>query len=92
MAIYLRDGGGIVYFLTTSTDRTNLDMLAKHAEGDLKLPFKPKGLLDSSLGGDTGFAMLSEANYDSPILKKFRDTDDLANLNFKVDIIKRSSR
>ncbi len=80
---YLRDGGGILYFLSSPADRMNLDLLVKHSDKDLVLPFKLDAFRKRERGvDDEGRATFAEANYESPILRKFRDSDSLAALSF----------
>ena len=79
---YLRDGGGLIYFLSHPSDRENLALIEKHSNDDLKMPFTIGRFIDSGSDTDAEFAMLSEANYDAPMLRKFRETGALAKLNF----------
>lgn len=76
---YLEDGGRVVYFTEGPADRTNLELIKSTAGDAIKLPFTP---LDY-VGDDEGrFATLASANYEEPMLKKFRDTSALADLHF----------
>ena len=79
---YLRNGGGLIYFAANPMDKSNLDLLVKLSEGDLKIPFTLGRLTETGARGDTDFAMLQQANYDDPILKKFRETTALSDLHF----------
>jgi hypothetical protein len=78
---YLKDGGALAYFLSMPTDRENVEHLARLA-ADLKLPFVPIRLVDSQMDPDANFAVLHQANYEHPMLMKFRESDALADLQF----------
>lgn len=76
---YLNGGGNVVYFADSPADRDNLALLAGSAEDGVKMPFS----LAAYAGADDGaYAVLASANYEEPMLKKFRDTDALAGLHF----------
>ncbi len=79
---YLRNGGGLIYFARNLVDKSNLDLLAKLSDDDFKAPFTLGRLTETGARGDTEFAMLQQANYDDPILKKFRETTALSDLHF----------
>jgi len=79
LANYLKDGGHVLYFLEESADRNNL-MLLREASGDaIKLPFTPLGFTGAA---EATYATLASANYDDPMLRKFRETTALADLHF----------
>jgi hypothetical protein len=75
MLAYLKAGGSAVWFLATPRDAENLRDLAANAAGDLTLPFQPLAIRDVS-------ATLSEANFDHPIFRKFRDVGSLSEIRF----------
>jgi hypothetical protein len=77
---YLADGGSIVYFHVGGGDAHNLKLLAEASQGDLVLPFKIGGQVD--LSAKSGYANLSEANFDHPLLRKFKQSGDLSELRF----------
>ena len=76
---YLRNGGRIIYFLDGPADRDNLALLSNDTENGIKLPFQPGAYITPESGA---YAMLTSANYEEPMLRKFRDTSALADLHF----------
>ena len=78
---YLKDGGAIIYFLSGPADRINLATLAKIAGEDLRLPFRPGNFIDRAAGNDGSFATLTEANFDYPMLKPFKEGRDLGEIH-----------
>lgn len=83
LAGYLKDGGSVIWMLAGPGDVTGLAALARAAGGDLRLPFRPGGWLDRGAPGDSGFATLTEANFDEPMLKAFQETRDLGEIHFQ---------
>ena len=79
---FLKDGGGILWFLGGSSDRANLLLLEKVSGGDATLPFKPGDLVERSGGGSTGHGALTQANFDHAILRPFRESQDLGEIRF----------
>jgi hypothetical protein len=79
LAAYLKDGGRVLYFVESPEDINNLALLREQSGGDIRLPFTPLGL--EGVDG-TAYATLVSANYDDPMLKKFRETSALADLHF----------
>ena len=79
LAAYLKDGGRAIYFIEGPADRGNLDLIRSQAGESLKLPF---ALLEQEGADGSAYATLASANYDDPMLKKFRDTSALAELHF----------
>ena len=76
---YLNGGGRVIYFVEGPADRNNLALLQEKAGGAIKLPFTP---LDYVGAEESLYATLASANYDDPMLKKFRDSNALAELYF----------
>jgi hypothetical protein len=72
---YLKGGGSAVWFLATPRDAENLRDLAANGGGDVTLPFQP-------LAAREGPAALTEANFDHPIFRKFRDVASLSDIRF----------
>ncbi|MCA9443147.1 MAG: BatA domain-containing protein [Candidatus Omnitrophica bacterium] len=79
---YLRNGGGLIYFLSGETDKFNLALLAEVSEGNFDIPYRPVNYLQPKTGAKSAFTALQEANYDHPMLKKFRETGALAEIRF----------
>ena len=80
---YLKEGGSGIYLLSGPVDRINLAALAKISGDDLKLPFKLGNFLDHSAGRERQFGTLTEANFDYPMLKSFREARDLGEIHFQ---------
>lgn len=82
---YLENGGAAMYFLSDAADVSNLTLLHARAGGKLVLPFTPGGVREyggddaASDGAALTFAM---ANFDDPMLKRFRDVRELAEVRF----------
>jgi hypothetical protein len=79
---YMRNGGGLTYFLTSSVDKTILQLLVAQSNEDLQLPFNVERWVGKRPDDTMSYAILHQANYDSPLLRKFRESGDLANLSF----------
>lgn len=78
---YLNTGGSAVIFLCGEFVKENLAALEGVGNGSRVLPFLPGDLLD--LGKQRGaFAFLREANFESPILRLFKDPEkgDLSSI------------
>lgn len=78
---YLKSGGSVVYFHVSPAASQNLTRLAGWSEGGLTLPFKLTGQIDLSPQG--GHASLGQANFESDILRKFREAPELGQLKFQ---------
>lgn len=72
----------MVYFLSGRVDKGNLDLLTEVSEGDLALPFTLGAYVATNDDANADYATFYEANYDHPMLKKFRETGSLADLHF----------
>lgn len=81
LAAYLKDGGRVAWFVEGLADPGNLTLLLAKSEGALKLPFTLAGYVAPE-ANEAGFATLASANYDDPMLKKFRESGALADLHF----------
>jgi hypothetical protein len=79
---YLRDGGGVIYFLGHPADKENLDLLVKLSEGALELPFRVGGLRDYREARSDRYATFAGANFDDPILRKFKEYGSLGEAQF----------
>lgn len=77
---YLRDGGSVVYFHVGGADSHNLKVLAEAAGDDFVCPFKITGQV--ALRQKDQHAVWSEANFDHRILRKFKESGELADLRF----------
>jgi hypothetical protein len=80
---YLKDGGSVIYLLSGPADRANLAALEKLAGENFKLPFRIGNLIDHGLDRDGRYASLTEANFDNPMLKAFKEARDLADIRFQ---------
>jgi len=72
---YLSGGGSVVYFLARNEDRGNLLGLQGAEPGAPILPFRPGELFDLRRFADRTLAF-AEANYDSSLLRFFRDPEN----------------
>jgi hypothetical protein len=77
---YLRDGGSVVYFHVGGADAHNLKVLADVSDGDFVAPYTITGQIDLSLKGN--HATLAEANFDHRLLRKFKESGELSDLQF----------
>ncbi len=77
---YLRDGGSVVYFHVGGADSHNLKLLADTGGDDFVCPFKISGQV--ALRQEEQHAVWSEANFDHRILRKFKESGELADLRF----------
>jgi hypothetical protein len=77
---YLRNGGSIVYFHVGGASSHNLKVLADVSEGDFEAPYTLTGQVDKSVKGE--HAILAGANFDHRILRKFKETGELADFKF----------
>lgn len=76
---YVRNGGGLIYFISGQADVFNLKLLAELSNGDFIPPFQLGGPVDR---GQSEPASLGQANFDHPLLRKFKETGDLGNPRF----------
>jgi hypothetical protein len=80
LAQYVRDGGGIIYFLSSAADRANLKALEEVTKSDFQSPFALGA--EAERQGEEGYAVLADANFDDALLRDFRDAGDLAQIQF----------
>ena len=78
---YVKGGGVLVVFLTSSQDAAVPVQMEKRSGGELTLPFHTGALLDGS--GPAGVTTLAQANFEHAVLRKFRDSDDLSKVVFR---------
>lgn len=80
---YVADGGALIVFLTGPRIIGQMQALAQLAKGGEGLPFLPRTPLDVRRQGK-GYLTLTEARYDSPLLKIFKDpaAGDLGKIHF----------
>ena len=78
---YLREGGSVLYFLATPQDAANVLQLEARSGGDLRLALRPRELVTSDRPGAKP-AVLAGANFDHPLLRRFRDRTDLNEIRF----------
>jgi len=76
---WVEDGGSLILFLSTPSDSANLAMLQELSEAELILPFSTGPMISSSSVRPA--LHLAQANFEHPILKKFRDVADLGNVS-----------
>jgi hypothetical protein len=79
---FLKGGGGVVFFLNGPADRVNLERLAEISEGEFEPAYRLGGMVDLTDDPRGNFATFHEAQYEHPILRKFRETGALADLHF----------
>ncbi len=77
---YLRDGGSVVYFHVGGADSHNLKLLADLSEKDFVCPFQVTSQVAFAEPGKSG--VWAQANFDHPILRKFKEADELRALKF----------
>ena len=78
---YVRAGGVLAIFLTSSQDAAVPLLMESRSGGELVLPFHTGALLDGS--SRAGTTTLAQANFEHPVLRRFRDSDDLSRIVFK---------
>jgi hypothetical protein len=80
---YVADGGALMIFLSGPNVVGQVNALKKLATGGEGLPFLPQSLMDVRSQAK-GYVSLTEARYDSPLLKVFKDPEaaDLGNIRF----------
>ncbi|MBX7255615.1 MAG: BatA and WFA domain-containing protein [Candidatus Hydrogenedentes bacterium] len=82
---YLRNGGAVVYFIGDAADAANLTLMQTRAANQLTLPFTPGAVRDFGGGAtepDSPALTFAQANFDDPMLKRFRDLRELAEVRF----------
>ncbi len=79
---YLQDGGSIVYFLRDPADGVNLTALGTATNREIQIPFSLGSTVDHSAGGDVEYATFAEANFDDPMLRRFRESGDIGAAHF----------
>jgi len=77
---YMADGGSVVYFHVGGGASHNLSLLAEVSKGDFISPFNLTGQV--SYLDKEKFASFANANFDHPILKKFKETAELGDFQF----------
>ncbi|MCC6489192.1 MAG: BatA and WFA domain-containing protein [Candidatus Hydrogenedentes bacterium] len=83
LAQYLRDGGAVLYVLSQAADGVNLQMMEDATQRALQLPFSLDGVIDYRASQPMpGFAIIAEANFDEPMLRRFRENNDLGSAHF----------
>jgi hypothetical protein len=80
---HLKEGSSIIYLLSGPADRVNLAAMTRISGDDLKLPFRLGNFIDRDAGKEGQFATLTEANFDYPMLKPFREARDLGEIRFQ---------
>jgi len=80
---YVTDGGALIVFLTSPRVIAQMQALAHLAPNGEGLPFLPQTPLDVRRTGK-GYLTWTEARYDSPLLKLFKDPQagDLGKIHF----------
>lgn len=81
LAAYLAHGGAVVYFLSSVVDKANLMALASASKGAFAPPFTLGNVIDPR-SGDPGFAVFAEANFDEPMLRRFRESGEISSIRF----------
>lgn len=77
---YMANGGSVVYFHVGGGSSYNLTLLAEVSNGDFVSPFKLTGQVSNAK--DERFSVFANANFDHPILKKFKETAELGDFKF----------
>ncbi len=83
LAKYLTEGGSLIWFLTGENIADQIGSLAKQLPAAEPMPITVLGALDLA-GNGKGFVTLTEAHYESPLLKVFKDPTaaDLGQIHF----------
>ncbi|GMW01848.1 MAG: hypothetical protein AMXMBFR84_29850 [Candidatus Hydrogenedentota bacterium] len=77
---YVSGGGALIYFLSESSDKQTLETLQAASNGTFRMPFAMADLRDYRTGSDATYASIGGANFDDPMLRKFRDSGELINI------------
>lgn len=72
-------GGALIHFLSGPNERTVQEQFVAHADGEWPSPIS-LGTRVRLRAGE--FSRLAQANFDDPLLKKFRESDDLREIEF----------
>jgi hypothetical protein len=83
LARYVKEGGALIVFLAGPQAIPQMEALAQLAPSGEGLPFLPTMPIDIRRRGK-GYLILTEARYDSPLLKLFKDPEagDLGKIRF----------
>ncbi len=73
------DGGALIHFLSGPNERALQEQLAAYSQGEWPTPLQ-LGTRVRLRSGE--FSRLAQANFDDPLLKKFRESDDLREIEF----------
>ncbi len=79
---YIHDGGAVLYFLSTPVDSVNLAALESITQKALPLPILLGSIVDYAGGERESHAVFAEANFDDPMLRRFRESGDLGTAHF----------
>jgi len=81
---YVTNGGSLLWFLYGSQISAQLNALGRQLPAAEPLPLQVDHTVDLS-GNGKGYVTLTEARYDSPLLKAFKDpaAADLSHIHFK---------
>lgn len=75
---WVSEGGSLIVFMSSLADSVNLAIMQELSQSEMILPFSASAQF---AGGEGSVLHLAQANFESPILKKFRDVEDLANIS-----------
>lgn len=78
---YLSNGGSAIYFLSDVLDKGNLEAVAYSAGEKFVAPFLLGHFVDRRSTPETKGA-IAEANFDDPVLRRFKDAREIAGLAF----------
>src|SRR5262249_23015440 len=83
LARYVQEGGALIVFLSGTQVVPQMEALARQATNGEGLPFLPHTPIDIRRPGK-GYVTPTEARYDSPLLKLFKDPEagDLGKIRF----------
>jgi hypothetical protein len=82
LARYIENGGSAIYFLAGPADGANLTALETASERNLQLPFSVVSDVDYRTNLETTYATFAEANFDDPMLRRFRENGDIGAAHF----------
>ncbi|MCL4692690.1 MAG: BatA domain-containing protein [Candidatus Hydrogenedentes bacterium] len=83
LARYIELGGSVIYFLSTPADGVNLAALETVTERNLQSPFSVNGAVDYTDNNEITHATFAEANFDEPMLRRFRESGDIGAAHFQ---------
>lgn len=78
---YLSNGGGLIWFVSGAGDKDSLANLAAKFGEDFQWPVRYGMPLDRGIPNSEA-ALFSQANFDHPLLRRFRDRADIAEIGF----------